>query len=82
MDGVVLAGGDSRRMGCDKAEIVIGGEPLWRRQVRVLRTAGADPVMLVRRPGQSAPDGIPILRDGVGDAGPMAGLQAALSAAA
>jgi len=79
MHGVVLAGGDSRRMGSDKAEILIGGEPLWRRQVRVLREAGAERIMLVRKAGQPAPDGIEILRDSVEGAGPMAGLHAALA---
>jgi len=79
MQGAVLAGGDSQRMGSDKAELVIGGEPLWRRQVRVLREAGADPVFLVRKPGQSAPGGIEVRRDRVDGAGPLAGLEAALN---
>jgi molybdopterin-guanine dinucleotide biosynthesis protein A/aminoglycoside phosphotransferase (APT) family kinase protein len=81
MQGFVLAGGDSRRMGTDKAEIAVDGEPLWRRQCRVLREAGAAPVILVRRPGQPAPAGIDVVRDRFADAGPMAGLHAALAAA-
>jgi molybdopterin-guanine dinucleotide biosynthesis protein A len=78
MLGVVLAGGESRRMGRDKAGIVLEGQPLWRRQSEVLRSAGADPVFLVRRPGQSSPEGISCLRDVFPGAGPMAGLHAAL----
>ncbi len=81
MRGAVLAGGDSRRMGSDKSGIVFQGEPLWRRQMRVLREAGAEPVMLVRRPGQSVPAGVACVRDSAVDSGPMAGLQAALAAA-
>ena len=77
--GAVLAGGDSSRMGSDKAEIVFQGKPLWRRQIGILREAGAERVFLVRRPGQSAPEGIACLRDTVADAGPMAGLHAALA---
>lgn len=80
--GAVVAGGESRRMGEDKALIVVDGEALWRRQVRVLREAGAAPVWVVRRPGQTtlgAAD-VPELRDEFVDAGPLAGLHAALKA--
>jgi len=80
MRGAVLAGGDSRRMGSDKSGIVFRGEPLWHRQMEVLREAGAEPVLLVRRPGQSVPEGVACLRDSAVDAGPMAGLQAVLTA--
>jgi molybdopterin-guanine dinucleotide biosynthesis protein A len=34
---VLLAGGESRRMGRDKAAVVFRDEPMWRRQLRVLR---------------------------------------------
>ncbi len=44
--GLVLAGGASSRMGTAKAFLDWKGEPLWRRQVRVLSEAGADPVIL------------------------------------
>jgi molybdenum cofactor guanylyltransferase len=78
MLGVVLAGGKSRRMGRDKAEIQIGGEPLWRRQSRVLAAAGASPVVVVRRPDQVAPNGMECWRDLRPAAGPLTGLEAAL----
>jgi molybdopterin-guanine dinucleotide biosynthesis protein A len=80
--GAVLAGGESRRMGRDKARLRVAGEPLWRRQVWVLRVAGAEPVALVRREGQKILDKrIPHLRDALTGAGPLAGLHAALQAA-
>ncbi len=79
--GAVLAGGESRRMGRDKARLRVGGEALWRRQVRVLREAGAEPVVVVRRDGQSGMRGVEIARDVFTDAGPLAGLHAALGAA-
>ena len=37
---VLLAGGKSSRMGRDKAHILVHGEPLWRRQLRVLSETG------------------------------------------
>ena len=76
--GAVLAGGKSSRMGRNKALLRIDGEPLWRRQIRVLKEAGADPVWLVQAPGQRAlMRGV--LRDTVRKAGPLAGLHAALA---
>lgn len=77
--GAVLAGGQSRRMGRNKALLRLAGEPLWRRQLRLLREAGAQPVLLVQAPGQRALRR-DVLRDTVRDAGPLAGLHAALTA--
>lgn len=78
--GAVLAGGQSRRMGRDKAMLVWNGEPLWRRQLRVLESCGAAPAALVRQPGQ--PDlGAPCWRDLRVGQGPLAGLEAALAQA-
>ncbi len=78
--GVVLAGGESRRMGIDKARLPVAGVPLWRRQVNVLRAAGTASVAVVLRRGQPplAPD-FPHLRDTVAASGPLAGLHAALA---
>jgi molybdopterin-guanine dinucleotide biosynthesis protein A len=78
-----MAGGQSRRMGRDKALLVLDGEPLWRRQARVLHSAGASVVGVVRQREQAPLDLPPELRlwhDAVIGAGPMAGLHAALSA--
>lgn len=79
--GAVLAGGRSRRMGRDKARIAWQGQPLWRRQMRILELAGADPVRLVLRRRQRSL-GAPAreLRDLRPDSGPLAGLEAALLA--
>lgn len=81
--GAVLAGGASRRMGQDKAQLVLDTEPLWQRQVRVLREAGAARVGVVRRADQAP---LPLnastelwldIATGIG---PLAGLHAALGA--
>jgi len=81
LSGAVLAGGESRRMGRDKAMLCLKGEPLWLRQKQVLLESGARPVTVVRKRGQP-PLGAkgPFLYDTVDGAGPLAGLHAALSA--
>ena len=45
--GLVLAAGEGRRFGGPKAPVVIGGERLVDRTVRVLREGGCDPVYVV-----------------------------------
>lgn len=81
MLGAVLTGGQSRRMGRDKALLQFGGELLWRRQARVLREAGVSDVLLVRRPGQTVLDpAVTHLRDSYVEVGPIAGLHATLLA--
>jgi molybdopterin-guanine dinucleotide biosynthesis protein A len=50
--GLLLTGGSSRRMGRDKAELVVAGERLADRAARVLQTV-CDPVLEIG-PGRSA----------------------------
>lgn len=79
--GLVLAGGLSRRMGRDKASIVLGGETLAARGLRrlgpqvdivALNANGAD--------GAFADLGVPVLRDHhAGFQGPLAGIAAGLA---
>jgi len=85
LTGVILAGGRSRRMGRDKATLPFKGTPLWQRQARLLRSAGATRVALVLRPDQPLPPGaeksaVEVLRDLHLNAGPIAGLCSALTA--
>ena len=70
-------------MGRDKSLLEVAGEPLWARQVAILRAAGASPVGVVRRSDQpplALPPDTPLWRDAVAGVGPLAGLQAALLA--
>lgn len=76
---VLLAAGRSERMGRDKALLPWAGEPLWRRQWRVLEQAGAGEIFLSARPEQAwVPAGVTPLADEVPGAGPLAGIAAAL----
>jgi molybdopterin-guanine dinucleotide biosynthesis protein A len=67
-------------MGRDKALLDCGGEPLWRRQWRLLEQAGADEIFLSARSDQTwVPPGVITLADTVPGAGPLAGTAAALA---
>jgi molybdopterin-guanine dinucleotide biosynthesis protein A len=73
--GVLLTGGSSRRMGYDKADIVVDGERLADRAARVLASV-CDPVLEVG-PGRSALDAVV---DDELRAGPLAALVTGASA--
>ncbi|PQE00019.1 molybdenum cofactor guanylyltransferase [Mycolicibacterium parafortuitum] len=85
--GVVLAGGASRRMGRDKATLVVdepSGSPttMVERVVSVLR-ARCDPVFVIAAPGQALPDlDAVVLRDEVRGVGPLLATGRGLRAAA
>src|SRR5262245_10001984 len=69
--GIVLAGGRSRRMGRDKALLVVAGETLVARAARRLRAVCAETA--VADGGRALLDGVESLADGPG-AGPAAGI--------
>jgi molybdopterin-guanine dinucleotide biosynthesis protein A len=66
-------------LGRDKAELRFEDQPLWQRQLRVLREAGADQVVVIRRPEQPALPGVECWCDRWAGVGPIAGLHAALA---
>lgn len=80
---VLLAAGHSRRMGTDKALLPAGnGGALWARQVGVLAAAGAAEIFISARPEQTwVPEGMTVVHDAVPEAGPLAGIVAALERA-
>ena len=84
-NGLVLAGGHSRRMGRDKASLVYrpSGDPEWRRMAGLLAPFCSQVYLSVRR-DQSLADhrkeNVPLLVDSVESAGPLTGLLTAFSA--
>ena len=76
--GAVLAGGSSRRMGCDKALLLLEGRPLLARAVEVLGSV-LDEVVVVAPPdrGYETLD-VEIIRDIYPDQGPVGGIHTAL----
>ncbi len=79
---IVLCGGQSVRMGTDKATLRIGSESMLERMVRIVSEV-LDPVVVAAQPGQEIPqlpDGVLLARDAVEHAGPLAGIAAGLDA--
>lgn len=81
--GLVLAGGRSRRMGRDKAGLVVGGETLLVRQVRLMRESGVGESWVSIGCGGGVQagglgEGVSLVRDNVEDGGPMEGIRQVL----
>ncbi len=77
--GFVLTGGESRRMGADKALLEIGGRPMALRMVELVRPLVAE-VALVGAPERYGHMGVPVLADCEAGRGPLAGIVTALRA--
>jgi molybdenum cofactor guanylyltransferase len=78
--GAVLCGGQSRRMGRDKALIPVGGTPMVARVAEALWVAGArDVIGIGREPHALAPLRLATVPDVRRGAGPAAGIATALA---
>ncbi|HEY2329299.1 MAG TPA: molybdenum cofactor guanylyltransferase [Verrucomicrobiae bacterium] len=82
LTAVLFAGGESRRMGADKATLAINGEPLWSRQLRILQALQPEKILVSarRRPVWCPPE-IEVVPDKIPRLGPLGGLQAGLGRA-
>jgi molybdopterin-guanine dinucleotide biosynthesis protein A len=80
--GLVLAGGQSRRMQRDKATLEFGGETQLARAVRLVGRCAAATFVSVRADQQDDAERrrFPQIVDQIADAGPAAGILAALAA--
>ena len=82
LGGIILCGGQSRRMGRPKAWLPFGPELMLQRVARLLGEV-VGPVVVVAAPGQDVPElpaRVAIVRDPVSDRGPLQGLAAGLAA--
>lgn len=82
--GIVLCGGQSRRMGLPKATLPFGDEPMLQRVVRLLGEA-VEPIVVVaaaEQPLGELPVTVRVVRDERQSQGPLEGLRCGLSAIA
>jgi molybdenum cofactor guanylyltransferase len=80
LSAVLLAGGESRRMQREKATVMFDGEPLWQRQIRLLRQVEPAHIFISARTDRAwRPRKIELLLDTVPSRGPMSGICAALT---
>jgi molybdopterin-guanine dinucleotide biosynthesis protein A len=79
ISAVLLAGGESRRMGRDKATLVFHGKPLWQIQVDLLRKLMPREIFLSARSDPVwRPANVHFIADQTPSRGPLSGLAATL----
>ena len=82
ISAVLLAGGESRRMGKDKAMLLFNGEPLWRIQLDVLRKLAPVEILISARNDPAwRPADLSFVADAPPSRGPLSGINAALARA-
>ncbi len=81
LTGIVLAGGNSRRMGTNKAFVKVDGVPMIRRVLRVLTSRCAEVFIVTKDPLIYAHLGVPVVADEADTQTPLAGVATGLRAA-
>lgn len=80
ISAVLLAGGESRRMGQDKATVIFQGKPLWQIQLERLRKLNPKEILISARSDLSwRPADVELIQDTPPSRGPLSGLAAALA---
>jgi molybdenum cofactor guanylyltransferase len=80
VSAVLLAGGESRRMGTDKATILFYGEPLWQVQLEILRKLRPAEIFVSARTDPSwRPADVQFIEDVPPSRGPLSGIAASLA---
>ena len=80
ISAVLLAGGESRRMGKDKATLLFRGKPLWQIQLELLRKLEPTEIFVSARTDLPwRPGNVHFVADDPPSRGPLSGLAAALA---
>jgi molybdenum cofactor guanylyltransferase len=80
ISAVLLAGGESRRMGKDKATILFHGKPLWQIQLELLRRLKPAEIFVSGRTDPPwRPDDVQLVADLPPSRGPLSGVAASLA---
>ena len=79
--GIILAGGQSRRMGRDKAFLPFGRGVLIERVIEVIQQVTTDVILITNTPDQYQRFGLPMFTDVIPDAGSLGGIYTGLVSA-
>ncbi len=78
MTGIVLSGGENRRMGADKAFLRVAGVPMIERVLRSLQSVFDDVIIVTNNPEQYAAYRVKIVTDEIAARGPLTGIYTGL----
>ena len=78
MTGIVLSGGENRRMGRDKAFLKVGGVPMIERVLRSLKDVFQDIIIVTNSPELYAVYGVTVVTDEFDKRGPLTGIYSGL----
>jgi len=78
MTGIILAGGENRRMGADKAFLPLAGSPLIEHVLRPLKHIFREIIIVTNSPEMYAAYGVSVVRDAFEKRGPLTGIYSGL----
>jgi molybdopterin-guanine dinucleotide biosynthesis protein A len=78
MTGIVLAGGENRRMGTDKSFLKVAGVPLIERVLRSVKAVFPDIIIVTNSPERYAAYGVKTVGDVLDIRGPLTGIYSGL----
>ncbi len=78
MTGIVLSGGENRRMGTDKAFLKVAGAPLIEHVLRSLKGVFQEIIIVTNAPQRYAAYGVQVVGDALDVRGPLTGIYSGL----